>query len=101
VKDISMTKQANTKFQFQERRRSGRRSVRIGANAIIANPEATIDCMILDFSDSGAKLQMTEVDIITARFKLFVPDIDHIYECEVVWRDGQNVGVKFTNSMSL
>lgn len=44
---------------------------------------------------------MTEVDIITARFKLFVPEIDHIYECEVVWRDGQNLGVKFANSLSL
>ncbi|MEM7633917.1 MAG: PilZ domain-containing protein [Pseudomonadota bacterium] len=96
-----MPKQENTIIQFQERRRSGRRNVRIGASAIIANSEATIDCMILDFSDSGAKLQMTEVDIITARFKLFVPEIDHIYECEVVWRDGRNLGVKFTNAASL
>ena len=96
-----MPNHANTNSQFQERRRSGRKAVKIGASAIIANSEATIDCMILDFSDSGAKLQMTEVDIITARFKLFVPEIDHIYECEVVWRDGQNLGVKFANSLAL
>ncbi|WP_108882984.1 PilZ domain-containing protein [Anderseniella sp. Alg231-50] len=94
-----MPKQANANFQFQERRRSPRRNVKIGANAVIANPEATIDCTILDFSESGAKLQMEDVDIITARFKLFIPDVDHIYECEVVWRDGKYLGVKFANSM--
>lgn len=96
-----MPKQKNTNLQPQERRRAARRNVKIGASAIIANSEATVDCMVLDFSDTGAKLQMTEVDIITARFKLFVPEIDHIYECEVVWRDGQNLGVKFANYASL
>ncbi|MGI9514235.1 MAG: PilZ domain-containing protein [Anderseniella sp.] len=96
-----MSKQANTNFQFQERRRSARRNVKIGANAIIANSESTIYCTILDISDSGAKLQMEDVDIITARFKLFIPDVDHIYECEVVWRDGKYLGVKFANCMSL
>mgnify|MGYP001554850105 CR=1 FL=1 len=96
-----MPKQANTNLQLQERRRSARKDVKIGANAIIANPEMTIDCMILDFSDSGAKLQMPDVDIITARFKLFVPDVDHIYECEVVWRHGENLGVKFANCVAL
>lgn len=46
-------------------------------------------------------MQMEDVDIITARFKLFIPDVDHIYECEVVWRDGEYLGVKFANCMSL
>ena len=91
----------NSCVQFVDRRKFGRKSVRIGARAIIANADATIDCTILDISESGARLELNNVDIITARFKLYVPDIDYIHNCEVVWRNTDQLGVKFANTMSL
>ena len=96
-----MGAQESKNLEYYERRGFGRKIVHMGAKAVIANSDSTIECTIVDISDTGAKLELSDVGIITARFKLFVPEIDHIYECEVVWRNGNNIGVRFANSIVL
>lgn len=91
----------NIKLEVHERREFVRQDVRIGASAMIANSESTLDCTIIDISETGAKLELAQIDIIPARFKLFVPDADRLYECEVVWRSGNNAGVMFTSGVLL
>ena len=86
---------------FVDRRKHPRKTVRIGATAILANSDAAIECTVVDISESGAKLELTNIDIVPSKLKLFVPDNDFIYECEVVWRDGSYLGVKFVNGVSL
>ena len=85
---------------FVERRKFERKPVKIGASAIMSNADATVDCTILDVSESGAKLELRDVDIVPARFKLFVPESDYIHDCEVVWREGPHLGVKFLNLLA-
>ena len=86
---------------FEDRRLHPRKVVRIGARAIIANSEATVDCTILDVSGSGAKLEMQNIDTLQTRLKLFIPEMDRIVDCEVAWRDGNHLGVSFLNYVSL
>lgn len=84
-----------------ERREFDRKSAYIGAHAVIANSDMTVDCTILDVSESGAQLKINELDKEIARFKLFVPKTDHMHECQVVWRVGKRLGVNFLNSVTL
>ena len=95
-----MTSVQNASLPFADRRMHPRKNVSIGTSAILAVSDAVVDCTILDISQSGAKLETPRLDIVPARLKLFVPENDFIYNCEVVWRDGSYLGVKFAGGMS-
>lgn len=86
---------------FLERRKFERKAVKIGAKAILSSSDTTIECNILDISQSGAKLELIDVDILPARFKLFVPEVDRMHDCDLVWRDANYVGIRFLNSVTL
>jgi len=96
-----MTEDSNAKLRFSNRRKFERIPVKIGASAIMANTEASFECTILDISEGGAKLQIPEVDIIPVEFKLYVPETDQIYSCEVVWREGIYLGLQFVGDAAV
>ncbi|MEP1206850.1 MAG: PilZ domain-containing protein [Rhizobiaceae bacterium] len=96
-----MSHRSNTSPRNIERRRFERIPVEIGANAVVANTEATFECTILDISEGGVKLEIPEIDIVPVQFKLYVPETDLIYACEIVWRDGRYVGLKFVGDTAI
>jgi hypothetical protein len=57
----------------------------------------SFECQVLDISSDGAKV-VTDVDApIGTRFRLSaVPQAVVRRSCEVVWRKGRTIGVKFT-----
>ena len=55
---------------------------------------AAVECVVLDVSDSGARLRPIDVLSCPARFRLRMPD-ESSRQCEVAWRDGQDIGVRF------
>ena len=66
--------------------------------AWIATPGAFAlrECRILDISTSGAKLSIPEGTDLTSRFHLtFSPSTRQGRACEVRWRKGSLIGVKF------
>jgi PilZ domain len=57
-------------------------------------------CILLDASDSGAKLEIDgSPDVLRAReFFLLLSSTGLAFRrCELVWVDGTQVGIKFTN----
>ena len=86
--------------QLNERRKSSRVAVRLGAKAFVANSEQSIECTILDISETGARLELRDVDIIPSRLILYIPEVDCTYNCEVAWRKKEQCGLKFINSES-
>ena len=56
------------------------------------------DCMISDISDYGARLFAENVEI-PDQFNLLISDTDRGLRrrCQVVWRLGYEIGVKFTD----
>ena len=56
------------------------------------------DCMISDLSDHGARLFAENVEI-PDQFSLLISDSDRGLrrQCQVVWRLGGELGVKFTD----
>ena len=53
-------------------------------------------CVVRDLSSSGAKLTIEDPNTLPAKLRLaFSRDARNGRPCEVVWRRGQTVGIKF------
>ncbi len=54
------------------------------------------DCLIIDISDHGARLQVDGLDV-PEKFVLILSGVGTVEEreCEVVWRTGDEIGAKF------
>lgn len=78
----------------QNRATSRTRSLLRGM-AIFANRMHSLNCMVRDVSEGGAKLAFGEVPVIPDRFDLEIPARGQRRACRVVWRRGLEVGVAF------
>lgn len=82
-----------------EQRRDHRRRVLKGATVAYNNRHCTISCMIRDISTGGARLSATSSVDIPDTFELIV-ELDGLEaECEVVWRYGKDIGVRFLSPL--
>ena len=77
-----------------DRRQQRRRHVRI-ASILIGDAQAAIPCVILDVSIGGARLHVHEPDEVPDRFRLLQIASNEEHDCAVVWRRGNEMGVKF------
>ncbi len=84
-----------------DRRYADRESVDHEALGLFPGAEDALDCQVLDISETGAKLHLSGVDIVPKRFKLFVPETGFLYECEMAWRNSQEMGVSFHSKAKL
>jgi hypothetical protein len=67
---------------------------------IVVNGRADRECAVLDISQTGAKVvvQLSQgvPDGIPDRFELaFFQSLDKRHRCEVIWRRGKVLGVRF------
>jgi hypothetical protein len=53
------------------------------------------ECQVLDISKGGAKLVAPTPSAVPDRFDLAFFQGDHPRSCEVIWRHGKVLGVKF------
>ena len=57
---------------------------------------AARQCVVQDLSSSGAKITVDDASVLTGRLRLaFSRDARTGRRCEVVWRRGKSLGVKF------
>ena len=55
-----------------------------------------MECRIFDVSDGGAKLTCDKADMLLERFVLhYALTSAQTKACEIVWRRGQTLGIKF------
>jgi len=66
-----------------------------GGSIIIDWENSTIDCIIRDMSDAGARLRIASQLGVPNLFDLVALSANNEFKCEVVWRRGFEVGVKF------
>jgi len=81
----------------QQRRRSARRIRQHRSWITIENDIRSHECQVLDVSADGAKL-LADIDApIGSTFRLSaVPEALVRRKCEVLWRKGRMIGVKFS-----
>ncbi|MGF1622069.1 MAG: PilZ domain-containing protein [Rhodomicrobiaceae bacterium] len=71
-----------------------------GKLVCIADKSYTLDCMIVDLSPGGARVELDEECMIPDELLLFERDNQNIYECLVRWRNGRQAGLHFIDLCS-
>ena len=59
------------------------------------NGQSTLDCLIRNLSDTGAKLIVSAAIALPDRFDLFIPQKSVTRRGRIVWRRGEEMGVRF------
>jgi hypothetical protein len=78
------------------KKREARKSLRQPGWITLDGGFAARPCMVQDMSTSGAKITIDDSNALPARLRLaFTRDARTGRNCEVVWRRGKVLGVKF------
>ena len=79
-----------------EHRGNPRRRVLKSGLVAFNQRHATLSCAVRDLSDTGALLRLSEVAHVPQQFELIV-ELDGLEaDCEVIWRRGRDIGVRFS-----
>lgn len=92
--DTTPSSNAQAPDDVKDRRGAPRVRVIQKGNIRFLDSGAGVTCVILDRSETGARLRPTDVLSCPDRFQLHSPGVPP-RPCEVVWRDGQKIGVQF------
>jgi two-component system cell cycle response regulator len=77
-----------------KRGRSRQRVLKSG-KIVFAGGSFSVDCTIRDLSDGGARLKVPTTVAIPDRFTLIDAHARTRWEATVVWRKGDQIGVRF------
>ena len=81
---------------FDTKKRAARKSLQQPGWITLEGGFAARACVVRDLSSSGAKLTIEDSNTLPAKLRLaFSRDARTGRPCEVVWRRGQTVGIKF------
>lgn len=81
---------------FSTKKRESRKSVRQSGWITLDGGFAARQCVVQDLSTTGAKITIEDTNSLPAKLRLaFSRDARNGQPCEVVWRRGKSVGVKF------
>ena len=57
------------------------------------NRLSSMDCIIRDMTDKGARLEFSENVTLPEAFELYIPNKDEYYAAHVKWRRGDSLGI--------
>ena len=78
------------------KKREARKSLRQSGWITLDGGFAARPCVVQDLSASGAKITVDDSNVLPGRLLLaFARDARTGRNCEVVWRQGKSLGVKF------
>jgi hypothetical protein len=80
---------------MSERRSSSRKKSFLQGRIFFNNRRASVDCLVRDISDAGAKLEFAESINVPEAMELYIPNREEIHRARVEWRTGNEVGVSF------
>jgi hypothetical protein len=78
------------------RRNNSRKKTLKSAKIIFNKRQSVLDCFVRDVSDTGAKLQISDITAVPRKFTLIFND-GSSHECERVRSYGTELGVRFLN----
>jgi len=78
-----------------DRRTAPRRKTRFRATVVFGDDRATAGCVVLDLSESGARLKIDHPEQFPTRFHLIWAADNAVFEIEAVWRSRGEIGVRF------
>lgn len=59
------------------------------------NRLSSVDCVVRDISEGGARLVVSEAAMVPDNFELHIPQKERAYLTDVRWRRGEEMGLQF------
>jgi hypothetical protein len=78
-----------------ERRAASRQKSFLQGRIYFNNRRSSVDCLIRDFSEQGARLRFSETANVPEAIELYIPNKDEFHRARVEWRSGNEMGVSF------
>jgi hypothetical protein len=78
-----------------ERRSSSRQKSFLQGRIYYNNRRGTLDCVIRDLSETGARLTISEAVAVPEAMELYIPNREEVHRARVEWRAGNEIGVSF------
>src|SRR5436190_12856484 len=78
---------------MSERRTTTRQKSFLQGRILFNNRRSSVDCLVRDISEYGAKLKFSEAITVPEVVELYIPNKDESYRARVQWRLGEGRGV--------
>jgi hypothetical protein len=85
---------------MKERRSASRKKSFLKGTVYFNNRRSSVECVIRDFSDTGAHLEFATTATVPDIVELFIPTRDETLRCHVRWRRDNSVGVSFGDEVA-
>jgi len=78
-----------------ERRAVPRHKSFIQGRVYYNNRHSSMDCILREFTDIGARLEFSDVTGLPDKFEIYVPSKDLYFQAQVIWHKGNSLGVRW------
>ena len=78
-----------------ERRSASRQKSFLQGRIYYNNRRSSVDCLIRDFCQNGARLKFSAVTATPDVVDLYIPNKNETYRARVQWRNAEEIGVLF------
>jgi hypothetical protein len=78
-----------------ERRTLTRQKSFLQGRIYFNNRRSSIDCLVRDYSETGARLKLSEAITVPEAMELYIPNREEMHRARVEWRSGNEMGVSF------
>ena len=85
-------------IQPHDQRASERIRSFLRAQIIFNNRMTTIECIIKNYSASGAKVAINDTLTVPSEFEVFIPAKQRSHRARLIWRDKDSIGVNFIDA---
>jgi len=78
-----------------ERRAIARTTIAKNALLFFDKQRGVFSCHVHDITKGGAGIQLQDLDLLPLDFELTFDNFHNVHRCQIVWRQGDLVGVRF------
>lgn len=82
---------------MNDRRKNTRRKTFLGGTVIFNHRQSSMDCILRNFGEQGARLTFHHTANVPDRFDIQVPRMERSFRAHVTWRLWCEVGVSFVD----
>lgn len=80
----------------QDARKNQRSRAFLGAKIFFDHKPSTFDCLVKNFSDKGALIDIETIWDIPETFRLYIEKFDKSFECRIQWKTHNKLGVSYS-----
>jgi hypothetical protein len=93
--------QTESRIAMIERRALVRHKTFIKGRIYFNNRLSSVDCIVRDMTENGARLQVPESVAVPDVFEIYLPNKDEQFRAQVQWRKSDQIGASWASESAL